>query len=42
MDQDQDILLLTFTGGGDGTVIPLQVSGGEGGEGVQGQAVWAG
>lgn len=34
--------LLTFTGGGDGAVIPLQVGGGEGGEGVQGQAVGAG
>ena len=34
--------LLTFTGGGYGTVIPLQVGGGEGGERVQGQAVWAG
>lgn len=34
--------LLTFAGGGYGTVVPLQVSGGEGGEGVQGQAVRAG
>lgn len=31
--------LLTFTGGGYGAVIPLQVGGGERGEGVQGQAV---
>lgn len=28
-----------FTGGSYGTIIPLQVGGGEGGEGVQGQAV---
>lgn len=33
---------LTFTGGSYGAVVPLQVSGGEGGEGVQGQTVRAG
>lgn len=32
---------LTLTGRGDGAVVPLQVGGGEGGEGVQRQAVGA-
>lgn len=32
-------LRLTLAGGSDGAIIPLQIGGSEGGEGVQGQAV---
>ena len=35
------LVLRTFTGWRYGAIVPLQVGGGEGGEGVKGQAVRA-